>query len=262
MLPRQDHLQGHDAVQPELSRLVHDAHAAAAEFLQDLETRQGRQSGRRRRAGRNRLVGELVADEIAVLQEFGDIPRIDLCLLCGDFYDYPDLRKLGGTGDVTPVLNAMSRIAARTVAVLGNHDEVANDQLAGSITILDDDVISTDSFVIGGVSGIVGDAARHQRRSEADFVKAVQRCAAARIQILMLHQGPQGPSDAYRGLSPINALLQARSGLLVLFGHCYWPDPFHIEGRNLFCNVDGRVLLFIPEGPRGERQEAVRKGVC
>jgi len=46
----------------------------------------------------NRLVGEYVAEEIAVLQETGELPAFELCLLCGDFYDYPDLRKLGQGG--------------------------------------------------------------------------------------------------------------------------------------------------------------------
>ena len=38
---RQDHLQGDQALQPTVPRLVDDAHAAPAEFFQDVVTRHG-----------------------------------------------------------------------------------------------------------------------------------------------------------------------------------------------------------------------------
>ena len=42
--PAQDHLQGHQSVEPDLPRLVDDAHAAAAQFAENLVAGQGRQS--------------------------------------------------------------------------------------------------------------------------------------------------------------------------------------------------------------------------
>ena len=41
MRSRQDHLQGDQALQPTVPRLVDDAHAATAEFFQDVITRNG-----------------------------------------------------------------------------------------------------------------------------------------------------------------------------------------------------------------------------
>lgn len=93
---------------------------------------QGREQGKQ-----NRLLGEQVAEEVALLQELGQLPSLDFCLLCGDFYDYPDCHKRGGTSDVTSVLNAFATLAPHTLAVLGNHDEVTPDALDSRVTILD-----------------------------------------------------------------------------------------------------------------------------
>ena len=194
----------------------------------------------------NRLLGELVADEIIALQELDVLPAFDFCALCGDFYGYPDLRKLGGTGNVTPALNALSKTASLTFAVLGNHDEIEPDELNSDITILDGTSSTTASCTIAGVSGIVGNPKRNNRKTETEFLAAIERCSTSRTDVLLLHQGPKGPTEAECGFDAINELLRKRSQLLVVFGHCHWLVPFYPEGRNLFCNVDARVLAFIP----------------
>jgi len=202
---------------------------------------QGREIG-----SHNRLVGEVVAEEICVLQEVGAIPNCSLCLLCGDFFDDPEVRKLGGTGNVTAAINAMSKTADQTLAVLGNHDLVDPDRLDSTVEILDGNAIETGCLVIGGVSGIVGRPSRNNRKSASEFLTALQDCLSERPQIVLLHQGP-GFGPAMPGWDPINCELRTHSDLLVLFGHCHWPDgPFHVDGRNLMSNVDGRVLVFIP----------------
>lgn len=155
---------------------------------------QGRESGEG-----NRLLGELAAEEIIALQELGELPAFDLCILCGDFYDYPDFRKLGGTGDVTPALNALSHTASETFVVLGNHDEIDAHDLRTKITVLDGDVATTDTFTIGGISGIIGNPRKNNRKSESDFLSAIDKCSNSSTDLLLLHQGPQGSSDAARG---------------------------------------------------------------
>lgn len=97
---------------------------------------QGRETGQR-----NRLIGEQVVDELIALQELGMISDIDLVILAGDLYDYPDCRKLGGTGDVTNVLNAFANKFEKTFGVLGNHDKVTEDKLLPNVSILDGNVI-------------------------------------------------------------------------------------------------------------------------
>lgn len=208
---------------------------------------QGRECG-----SSNRLIGEYVADEIAILQEIGELPTFELCLLCGDFYDYPDLRKLGGTGDVTSAINALSRLAPQTMVVLGNHDTIASEQLVPTVKILDGDIVETEAFTIGGVSGVVGNPRRNNRKLEADFMQAIDRCSNSRVDLLLLHQGPRGATEQDLGLSLINQHLVKRSELMVFFGHCHWQEPFHHEHRNLFCNVDARIIAFLPDTDKGQ----------
>ena len=201
----------------------------------------------RETAPANRLLGEFVAAEIARLQETKRLPQFDLCLLCGDFYDYPELHKLGGTGDVTSAFNALSHTAGETLAVLGNHDEIKERELSTNVRVLDAEICRTRSFTVGGVSGIIGNPRRNNRKTAAEFLAAIDLCTDRRVNVLLLHQGPQGGGADQPGLELINEVMQTRRDLLILCGHCHWDEPFFQEGENLFCNVDSRVLVFLPE---------------
>ncbi len=53
---------------------------------------QGREIG-----GENRLIGEVVANELLLLTELQEIPKVDMAILADDLYNYPNCRKLGGT---------------------------------------------------------------------------------------------------------------------------------------------------------------------
>jgi len=202
---------------------------------------QGRELG-----PKNRLLGEQVAEEVALLQKWGTVPELDFCLLCGDFYDYPDCHKRGGTGDVTTVLNAFAPLSPTTFAVLGNHDLISPESLDPRITLLDGGPQAHGPLRIGGVSGITGNPERNQRKSEADFLRAIATATTPYADILLLHQGPQGPSEEYRGWDGVNESLAQQTDTLVVFGHCYWPKPIYSEAENTFCNVDSRVLIFVP----------------
>lgn len=201
---------------------------------------QGRELGKR-----NRLLGEVLAEELALLQELRQVPTLDFCLLAGDFYDYPDCHKRGGTGEVTSVLNAFAFLAPQTLVVLGNHDEVIPEAFAPQVTLLDGTKALVAGLTVGGVGGIVGNQERNQRKTEAEFLRAVERATRPKADILLLHQGPEGPTERHRGWYALNDQLQYEDNLLVVFGHCYWPAPFHIKGTNLFCNTDSRALIFV-----------------
>lgn len=202
---------------------------------------QGREQGKH-----NQLLGEVLAEELALLQELGQVPALDFCLLAGDFYDYPDCHKRGGTGEVTSVLNAFAPLAPQTLAVLGNHDEATPTALAPQVTLLDGTKASVAGLTVGGVGGIVGNPERNQRKSETEFLRAVERATRPKADILLLHQGPEGPTERHRGWSALNEQFQYEDDLLVVFGHCHWPTPFHTEGTNFFCNTDSRALIFLP----------------
>ncbi len=198
---------------------------------------QGREAG-----GRNRLLGEIVAEELRLLQELGDIPPIGLVLLAGDFYDYPDCRKMGGTGDVTEVWNSFANHFQSVVGVLGNHDIAAAERLKPNVTVLDGTSTTASGLKIGGVSGIIGRPDRNQRKTESDYLKALKTVMSN--PIVLLHQGPDHPDNGEMGEPGIRRFLKHNGSSLTLFGHCFWQKPLATIGKNQMLNVDSKVFLF------------------
>jgi len=192
---------------------------------------QGREGGET-----NRLLGEVVSEELRLLADVGDIPDVNSVLLAGDLYDYPDCHKLGGSGDVTDVWNAFANDFEHVIGVHGNHDMVKEDLLSESIHVLDGDCVDAMGLSIGGVSGIIGSVHRNQRKSEADFKKNLQNVLAKKTGIIVLHQGPDDPETGRKG-----------SGI-VIFGHCQWEDPYAEVGDHQVLSVDERVMLLMEKG--------------
>lgn len=205
----------------------------------------------RERAKANRLLGEVVAEELAKLVTWGTIPTPDFYCLCGDFYDYPDLHARGGTGEVSSVLNAFGAKDTPVLAVAGNHDIMEGPLLFG-VTLLDGTLAECIDVRIGGVGGIAGNPERNQRKTERIFIEVLQKVLLELPHIVLLHQGPEGPTERHKGWSELNSELTLHSGMLVAFGHTHWPEPFYEEHGNLFCNVDSRVVIFVSEATSKE----------
>lgn len=201
---------------------------------------QGRETG-----AKNRLLGEVVADEVARLQELGEIERIGLAILAGDLYDYPDLHKRGGTGIVDPVWQAFAQVAPNVVGVKGNHDVVeAPERLPSHARVLDGEIAHIGGLAVGGVGGIIGDPRRHERESEAQFIEGLEQITIQRPDILVLHQGPDDPERGRRGDPTVRLSLETGYQGLTVFGHSHWQRPFLVDvGQGQGLNVDGRVIL-------------------
>lgn len=200
---------------------------------------QGREDGQR-----NRLVGEQVVDELITLQEQGLISYIDLAILAGDLYDYPDCRKRGGTGNVTSVWNAFASKFERVVGVHGNHDKVNEDELLSNVTILDGNVVRYKNIKIGGVSGIIGNETKNQRKSYETFEQELSNILNKRCDIIVLHAGPDDPDNNQKGEPMVKTQLENTNTGLVVFGHCYWHIPQISIGSNQVLNVDSKVFIF------------------
>ena len=200
---------------------------------------QGREDGES-----NRLVGEQVVDELMTLQEQGLISYVDLVILAGDLYDYPDCRKRGGSGDVTSVWNAFASNFDNVIGVHGNHDKVTEDELLSNVTILDDNVITYKDIKIGGVSGIIGKVTRNQRKSHEQFEQELSNIINKGSDIVVLHAGPDDPSNHQRGEPMVRSQLENTNTGLVIFGHCYWDIPQISIGANQVLNVDSKVFIF------------------
>jgi len=201
---------------------------------------QGREKGER-----NRLLGEVVSEELRLLSELGDIPAVNGVILAGDLYDYPECHKLGGSGDVTSVWNAFASDFSDVLGVHGNHDMVDELLLKPEVTLLDGNVSSHMGLGIGGVSGIIGRADRNQRKSESEFSIALKNVLKKNPDLIDLHQGPDDPVTGRIGSSLVRELLEKSGNSLVVFGHCPWEDPYAEIGDHQVLNVDGRVMLLV-----------------
>ncbi|CAH7341566.1 Metallophos domain-containing protein [Vibrio chagasii] len=193
-------------------------------------------------APENRLLGEAVADILVELQRDGTLPKLSFLASCGDLYDHPDFRKLGGTGDVTSVLNAFADNFETVVAVHGNHDMVSEKLLPDNVHILDGTTVTIEGLSIGGVSGVMGKESRNQRKSRESYFKHLKKAVNKRNDLLLLHQAPK-PDDDRKGDHEIADFFKLNGSGLVAFGHVHWSDPVTIIGRNEFLNTDARVLI-------------------
>jgi len=193
--------------------------------------------------GTNRLLGEVVAEELSLLQELEEIPLVNIVILAGDLYDYPDCRKLGGTGDVTRVWNAFAHGFEQVVGVHGNHDTVIEEQLNKNINILD---CTSETFMdlkVGGISGIIGRLDRNQRKSEQHFKNELIKLIAKKNDITILHQGPDDPENGQKGELMIRECLENKGAGLVVFGHCHWNKSLINIGNNQVLNVNNKLFL-------------------
>jgi len=201
---------------------------------------QGREGGKK-----NRLLGEVVSEELRLLADVGDIPHMNGVLLAGDLYDYPDCHKLGGSGDVTDVWNAFGKDFEHVIGVHGNHDMVDDALLSDSVTVLDGNAVDAMGLTIAGVSGIIGSVNRNQRKTEEDFMKMLHSVLAKKTDMILLHQGPDDPETGRIGEPLVREALEHKGSGIVIFGHCQWEDPYVEIGEHQVLNVDGRVMLFV-----------------
>ena len=191
----------------------------------------------------NRLAGEAVSEELRLLLELGEMRQPDFCLLSGDLFDYPDLKKLGGTGDVTSVWNAFAKLGCPVIGVLGNHDTVDEVELADNAIVLNGSATKVRGVKIAGVSGIVGNESKNQRKSEEKFKNELMKATANQPDILILHQGPDIPDDGEPGEPLVRHFLAATGSNLVFTGHKHWKRIHTRIGNNEVFNVANRVLL-------------------
>lgn len=200
-----------------------------------------------------RLLGLALADTLLGLCENGTLPTADSVgiLLCGDLFSSPDER--GRAGDVREVITTFSSKFKKVVCVLGNHDRVGDpsspkDLLAfrrtHGIHILDGEILDVEGVRVAGISGIIGKEGRMFRRSEEAFCSLVRKLAAASPQILLMHDGPQGPEPAMTGSIAIQRALEDAGNLLIIRGHAHWETPLVALPNGVqVLSVDKRVVV-------------------
>lgn len=206
-----------------------------------------------------RLLGEAVAEHLVSLASAAVIPATDRIgiLLCGDLYAKPDPVKRGGLGDVGSVWAAFAEHFRWVLGVLGNHDILDPGSLApfaNKAQVLDGNESHRDGLVLAGVSGIVGDPKRPNRKSEEKYLEHLLKALNHTPDILVIHPCPWVEGPEYAGLRTQRGgegtLLDAvglAENLLVTCGHMHWENPVaKISEGVQILNVDGRGVLLLP----------------
>ena len=214
---------------------------------------QGREKRRNGRGGCSRLLGEVLVDELVQLSGVGQLPPLDRVgiVLTGDLFVPPGLNTRSGNGDVCPVWRAFARQCPWVAGVAGNHDQFGKSphdlevfRREPGIHYLDRDIRDVGGVRIGGVSGVIGHVTRPFRKTQEEFIKSMRCLLSSRLDLLLLHEGPNDPVNNFQGNALIREELATRRDLLCCFGHSHWDEPLR-ELRNgcQLLNVENRVVV-------------------
>ncbi|MCA9073180.1 MAG: metallophosphoesterase [Planctomycetaceae bacterium] len=199
-----------------------------------------------------RLLGEVLPDRLReeILPKF-DLPdgEVGVCL-AGDFYTVPALDSRGGSGDVTAVWEAFIEVFDWVAGVAGNHDTFGSSvkprawmQHLKNVHYLDGDCARRGELKLGGVGGIVGNRRKPQRKTESDYLKALESVLSQSPDILLMHDGPNG-SEKQRGSRSIRETIEQASPQLIIRGHAHWHDPLAtLDNGTQVLNVDARLVV-------------------
>jgi 3',5'-cyclic-AMP phosphodiesterase len=192
-------------------------------------------------SGGSTLLGVRVAKVLVDLADEGRLPSLSRTgvLLAGDLYSEPGADKRGGHGDVAAVWQAFAASFTWVVGVAGNHDDVTGVVADG---LLDMATTMQDGLRIGGVGLICGNPARLGRRSDEDQLGMIDAVAREEVDILVLHEGPDGGPDQ-PGRPEIRRLVEQHQVPLTVCGHVHWDEPLARHSRGLILNVDSRVIV-------------------
>lgn len=213
---------------------------------------QGRERFEDSSGGSIRLLGETLPErllkEVLPTLSLRDSDQVGV-LLAGDFYTVPALDKRGGTGDVTSVWRAFADCFAWVAGIPGNHDTFGEPpqrrpRFPSHMHFLDGDATEVKGLRIAGLGGIVGKATRPNRRSEEDYLTTLRRLLQPRPDVILMHEGPDGPDPSQRGLSQVRDILLELGMGLVVRGHAHWSQPFaEFKSGLQVLNVDARVVV-------------------
>ena len=215
---------------------------------------QGREHSSAQVGKERRLLGEVVAEELSLLCEMGELPPSKTIgvVLAGDLFVVPELDKRGGKGDVRGVWQLFRDKFRWVAGTGGNHDRFGSDGgdvkacLSGpGIYYLDAEIVEVDGLAIGGVAGVIGNPSKPFRREEARFLDAIDKVAARRPDLLILHEGPSGHTTERPGNAAVRDQLERAPPTLVICGHNHWHEHEMDELANgtQVVNADARAYV-------------------
>lgn len=177
-------------------------------------------------------------------------------LLAGDFYTYPDLHGRGGTGDVTPVWEALADSYQWVYGVAGNHDMFGSELSrkpnwnGPNVHLMDADRSDFYGIQIAGLSGVIGNPRKNFRRTHQDYLETLELLLHDATDVLLMHEGPHAADKNCRGIIEITDVIQKKKPSLVIRGHKHWPVPLvELDSGIQVLNVEATVVIMIPDLP-------------
>ena len=215
---------------------------------------QGREPSWDRPGKVQRLLGEVIAEDLGVLSDLGDLPPRETIgvLLAGDLFVVPGLDKRGGGGDVSGIWDVFHDGFRWVAGTAGNHDRFGTGAMdtqphfnRPNVHYLDAATVDVDGIRLGGVAGVIGKASKPFRREERDFIAAIERVMAQTPDVLVLHEGPSGRSPERPGHDSVREVLERTPQTLVVCGHVHWPghDVEELANGTQVVNADAKAFL-------------------
>lgn len=181
------------------------------------------------------VLPEILAE---IVRDMGMRPERVAVLLCGDLYGSVER---GATGDVTSVWAAFEEVFPRVVGILGNHDLLPE---FAPFEVLDGHEVSLGELRIGGVSGVIGNPRKPNRKSPEDYRQSLHRVLRHPPDLLLLHESPRIEGVNLPGRADLAEWLSQTSiGTLICSGHVPWDTLTADLPPHQVLNVDQRVVI-------------------
>ena len=202
-------------------------------------------------SGSGRLLGHVLVETLLELSTQTIIPPASVIgdELASELFSSYAADSRGASGDVTSTRRTFGLHFQWVARVAGNHDRFGAEpkpKFDGDthLHFLDGNIIDMHSYKFAGISGIIGNTRKILRRSETEFIQTLRILTMQNPELLIPHEGPDHPIKPYKGRTSICTALENTTDLMVVFGHCFWPEPLYQMNNNVqLLNVDSRGLL-------------------
>jgi len=175
---------------------------------------------------------------VDVVRGRGLTPERALILLCGDLFGTPER---GRSGDVSEIWYAFERMFGKVIGVLGNHDLLPPD---APFQVLDGEVVSFGTFRIGGVSGVIGNPSKPNRKDPETYRAFLHRVLRKHPEMVMIHECPSVRTASLPGRTDLAEWLQeSPEGTLICTGHVPLKPLIADLPPHRVLNVEQRVVI-------------------
>lgn len=155
----------------------------------------------------------------------------------------------GSDGDPSDYYEFLKNQSLQFYYVQGNHDLPSKKKIDGS---LDCKTVNTSIGKIGGVDGIISGKNHAYKFYESDYMAKLRDVLMKNPHIIVTHDTPSIPinnkyGERYIGRENIYEMINKSKVKIHIYGHCHHEQIINVVNGKHYINVDGRVLIFIPD---------------